>query len=91
MKRIHITRNQSGPRATFKHTEETGVYVLKEGKGGINWYRYQKKILEALFLPFAKECQKERPGTVVQEDRAPSYVSRYQQEVFDLWEVIRLL
>jgi len=46
--------------------------------------------LEPLFLPFAKECQKERPGTLFQEDNAPFYASRYQQEVFDLWEVSRL-
>jgi hypothetical protein len=43
-----------------------------------------------LFLPFAKECQKERPRTLVQEDNASSYASRYQQEVFDLWEVLQL-
>jgi hypothetical protein len=40
LRRIHITRNQRGPRAQFRHTEDTGAYVLKEGKGGINWYRY---------------------------------------------------
>ena len=65
MKRIHITRNQPGKRAQFKHTEETGAYVLKDGKGGINWYRYQEKILKLLLLPFAKECLKKRPGTIV--------------------------
>jgi hypothetical protein len=36
MTRIYITRNQSGPRAQFKYTEETGAYVVKEGRGGIN-------------------------------------------------------
>ena len=34
---------------------------------------------------------KERLGTLVQEDNAPSHLSRYQQEVFDLWEIYRLL
>jgi hypothetical protein len=34
--RLHATRAQSGPRAQFKHTEETGAYVLNEGKGSIN-------------------------------------------------------
>jgi transposase len=90
MTRIHITRNQSGPRAQFKHTEETGAYVVKEGRGGINWYNYQKKILIAKLLPFAKECLKERPGTIVQEDNAPAYASRYQQEVYDLWEIQKM-
>ena len=38
--RLHATRSQTGPRATFKHTKETRAFVLEEGKGGINWYRY---------------------------------------------------
>jgi len=75
MTRIHIIRNQSGLRAQFKHTEETGTYVVKEGRGGINWYNYQKKILIAKLLPFAKECLKERPGTIIQEDNTPAYAS----------------
>jgi len=77
MTRIHITRNQSGPRAEFKHTEDTGAYIVKEGRGGINWYNYQKKILIPKLLPFAKECLKEKPGTIIQEDNAPIYASRY--------------
>ena len=36
--RLHATRAQSGTRAQWKHTKENGAYVLKEGKGGINWY-----------------------------------------------------
>src|SRR3984957_6579161 len=80
-----------GRKPVFKHNENTGAYVLKEGKGRINWYRYQEVILKPLLLPFAKECLKERPSTLVQEDGAPSHSSRYQQEVFDLWEITRLL
>ena len=91
MQRIHVTRNQPGRRAQFKHDEATGAYVLKEGKGGINWYRYQEKILKPLLLHFAKKCLEKRPRTLVQEDRAPSHASRYQQEVFDIWEIQRLL
>jgi len=34
---------------------------------------------------------KTRPGTIVQEDNAPAHASHYQQEVYDLWEVIKLL
>jgi hypothetical protein len=65
MRRIHITRNQPGKRAQFKHTEETGAYVLNDGKGGINWWRYQKTILIPKLLPFAQECKRERPGAIV--------------------------
>jgi hypothetical protein len=80
-----------GRKPVFKHDENTGAYVLKEGKGGINWYQYQKVILEPLLLPFAKECLKDRPSMLVQEDGAPSHSSQYQQEVFDIWEIQRLL
>ena len=48
---------------------------LTRGKGkGINWWRYQNKILIPLMIPFAKECMKTRPETVVQEDKAPAHV-----------------
>jgi len=63
---------------------------VKSGKGGINWYRYQKLILKPLLIPFAKVCMEDRPETVVQEDNAGPHAARYQQEVFDLAEVMRL-
>ena len=91
IRRLRATSTIPGRKPVFKYDENTGAYVLKEGKGGINWYRYQEVILKPLLLPFAKECLKERPGTLVQEDRAPSHSSRYQQEVFDLQEIMRLL
>jgi DDE superfamily endonuclease len=91
IERLHATRAQSGPKAQFKHTEKTGAYILNEGKGGVNWYRYQEKILKPLLLPFAKKCLEKRPGTLVQEDKAPAHTSHYQQEVFDIWEIQRLL
>ena len=91
MRRIHITRNQSGPRAQFKHDEDTGAYVVKEERGGINWYNYQEKVLKRLLLPFAKECLKTRPGPLVLEDNAPSHAARYQQEVYNTWEIVKLI
>jgi hypothetical protein len=89
MRRLRATLSMPGKKPVFKHTKETGAYILKDGKGGINWYRYQQVILKPLLLPFAKECLKERPGTIVQ-DGAPSHSSRYQQ-VFDVWGIMRLL
>jgi hypothetical protein len=80
-----------GWKPVFKHDENTGAYVLKEGKGGMNWYRYQKVILEPLLLPFAKECLKDCPSMLVQEDGALSHSLQYQQEVFNIWEIQRLL
>ncbi|KAF2464094.1 uncharacterized protein BDR25DRAFT_329374 [Lindgomyces ingoldianus] len=43
---------------------------LARGKGpGIDWYRRQTTILLPKLLPFAKQCQAERPGAIIQEDR----------------------
>lgn len=41
-------------------------------------------------IPFAQECAKERE-TLVQEDNAGAHASHYQQEVFNLAGVTRLL
>src|SRR5450432_3174202 len=91
IRRLRATTTISGRKPQFKHDETTGAYIPKDGKGGINWYRYQELILKPKLIPFAKECLKERPKTLIQEDGAPSHASRYQQEVFDLYEVARLL
>ena len=77
IRRIYITKNRSGSRAQFKHDEDTGAYVVKKGREGINWYNYQEKILKHLLLLFAKECLKTRPGTFVLKDNALSHAARY--------------
>lgn len=91
MNRIHIDRNQPGPRAKFVHDEYTGAYVVKPGHGGINWYRYQEKVLKPKLIPFALECENSRPGMWIQEDNTPSHNNRYSQEVFDFYRAQRLL
>jgi hypothetical protein len=70
------------------YNKENKAYIIKNGRGGINWYRYQKKILEDKLLPFAKDCEVERPGIMVQEDNAPAHRSKYQLEVFYNWHVL---
>ena len=42
-------------------------------------------------LPFAKECMQERPSTIVQEDKAPSHASPYQEVVFREFGVERFI
>ena len=65
IRQLRATSTMPGRKPIFKHDENTRAYVLKEGKGGINWYWYQEVILKPLLLPFAKECLKERPSTLV--------------------------
>ena len=80
MSRIGL-RNKPGKQPQFKHTEKTGAFVVKEGKGGINWYRYQEKVLKPLLLPFALQLKKEGP-VIVQEDGASPHSSIYSFAVF---------
>ena len=53
-------------------------------------------ILEPLFILFTLECNKKQAlaiqlPMIVQEDKVPSYNSKYQAEVFCLHEILRLL
>ena len=43
------------------------------------------------FLSRAKECSIERPGTIVQEDKAPAHAHHAQQAVYSRYEIQRLL
>ena len=90
MRRMGL-RNKGGPKPQWRFTKETGKIVRESQKGGIDWYRYQKKILIPKLIPFAQECKKERPGTLVQEDKAPAHASKHQEVVFSLADVMRLI
>ncbi|KAK2471147.1 hypothetical protein H9L39_17378 [Fusarium oxysporum f. sp. albedinis] len=82
-------RAPPGKKPEWKWKKETGKLTRGSGKG-IDWWRYRQTILLPKLLPFAKECEKERPGTVVQEDKAPSHNHYSQQRVSDLAGVQRL-
>jgi hypothetical protein len=89
MRRL-VLRTLPGPKPEWKFNAKTGK--LKRGsKGGIDWYLYQKKILLPKLIPFAKECLVDRPGTLVQEDKAPSHTYYVQARVYNLHNVQRLL
>ena len=94
MERLRVRSNIPGPKPKFRH-KENRAYVVKDGKGGINWYRHQDEVLKPHLFPFAKECKEGgpncRPDTVVMEDRASSHKSAYSDELYISWEVIRIL
>ena len=90
MRRLGL-RGIGGSKPQWKFTEERGAIARKKGKGGIDWWRYQKHIVKPLLIPSAQDCQKERPGTIAQEDKAPSHNSKYQVPIFNAAAVQRLL
>lgn len=83
-------RNLGGTKPQWRFTKDTGKAV-RDGKGGIDWWRYQRFILLPKLLPFAKECMVDRPNTVVMEDNTPAHASKHQPPVFSLWKIMKLL
>lgn len=49
MRRMGL-RNLSGKKPEWKFTAKTGKVIIEGKKGGINWYRYQKKVCTLVFL-----------------------------------------
>ena len=91
---MQLRSNKPGPKPKFRHTEN-GAYVLKDGKGGINWFRHQAEVLKPHLFPFAKKCKEGLPNprkdTVVMEDGAAAHSSAYSDELYISWEVVRML
>ncbi|KAH6976882.1 hypothetical protein EDB80DRAFT_739016, partial [Ilyonectria destructans] len=82
LRRLHL-RQLPGPKPMWRWNSNTGK-LTRGVKGGIDWYRYQTIILIPKMFPFAKECTKTRPQTVVQEDKAPAHNHYIQQRVYNL-------
>ena len=87
MKRMGL-RNTRGPKPQWKWDKAHGKIVRDCKKGGIDWYRYQTVILIKKLIPFAQFCG---PESIVQEDRAPSHVSKYQEQIFMDASVLRMV
>jgi hypothetical protein len=73
MNRLGIARNRGGKKPQWRFTAANGAMTRSGKKGGIDWWRYQKHILKDKLIPFTKRCKQHRPGTIVQEDKAPAH------------------
>jgi len=89
MRRLGL-RNKAGKKPEWKLTKANGKLTRGKGKG-IDWYCYQQEILIRKLLPFATVCKSLRPGTIVQEDGAPSHASSHQAVIYQRWKIERLL
>lgn len=82
-------KGKGGRRAVWKWDKSHGK-IVRDGRGGIDWYRYQQYILLPKLIPFAQDCMKTRPRTVVVEDGAPSHSSKQQNIIYMKAKVLRL-
>lgn len=90
MQRTHLTRNLGGQKPEWKWDKKHGKLV-RDGKGGIDWYRYQNEVLRPKLLPFAIDCKKKQPNTIVIEDGAASQSHRYQQTIYSAFDIEHML
>ena len=77
-----------GTKPVWKWDQKHGKIVRNAKKGSIDWYRYQTVILLKLLILFAKIYS---PEALVQEDKAPSYTSKHQNQIFLDANVLRLM
>lgn len=87
LSRLNLRQKTPGRKPQWQFNQKTGK-LARSPRGGIDWYRYQTKILTPKLIPFAQECG---PNSLVQEDKAPSHIHPIQQQVYDLHQVQRLL
>lgn len=90
VRRLNL-RQLPGKQPQWRWNEKSGKLSRTKSKGGIDWYRYHMTILIPKLLPFAQECMVDRPNTIVQEDKAPAHSHHYQQHIFNIAGVQRLL
>lgn len=84
-------RNRPGKKPVWKWNKKNGKLV-RDGKGGIDWWQYQSKVMIPKLIPFAKECAEALPGGgIIQEDGAPSHIHWYQEIVYNIHQIARLL
>ena len=89
LRRVNLRRKPGGPQPLWRFNEKNGK-LIRDNKGGIDWYRYWKEILVPKLLPFAQEREVFRPGMIVQEDNAGPHAHRYQAGVYQLHKVKKL-
>lgn len=68
MRRLAL-RDLPGRRPRWRWRRRTGK-LERDGKSGIDWFRYHKHVLRPLLFPFAQRCKETRPDTLVMEDNA---------------------
>jgi hypothetical protein len=83
-------RNKPGSKPEWKWDKKHGKLTRTDGKG-IDWWQYCIKVVLPKLIPFAQECEKDRPGMIIQEDGAAPHNSVYKNRLYNLATVSYLL
>lgn len=88
MRRLGL-RNKPGRKPKWTFNKANGL-LKRDGKGGIDFWRYLTEVAEPLLLPFLRECQRERPNTILLEDGAAPHKHHFVQEFWAKHGIPRL-
>jgi hypothetical protein len=92
IRRLNINRKPRDRKPTWKYTPACGAMTRTGKAGGIDAIQYCREVLKPKLIPFARCCMLEQPNALVQEDKASSYASHFQQTlVYDIYAVLQLL
>ena len=88
---MQATRKKRGGRqAVWKWDKQHGK-IVRSGKGGIDWYHYQKFILILKLLLFTQTYMRSRLQIIVVEDGAPSHACKYQESIYMAADILKML
>jgi hypothetical protein len=65
--------------------------LIREGKGGIDWWRYREKVLLPKLLPFSQKIKDTRNKVAIQQDGAPSHAYWFTQQTIAHSDLDQLL
>jgi hypothetical protein len=82
---------RGGKRASFEVYWKKIKLTRTAGRGGIDWYRYETRVLRPLLFPFAQRMKAIRLNTVVQEDGAPSHIAKENKWIWVDFGITRLI
>src|SRR5580692_2550514 len=89
MLRLNL-HTKPGRKPEWKWDKQYGKLTWTNGNG-IDWWQYCTKVVLPKLIPFAQECEKDRPGTIIQKDGAVPHNSVYKNRLYNLAAVSYLL
>ena len=96
VQRMKLRGQSKGKKPQWRWNKKNGKLV-RDSKGGIDWYRYGKLIVHLKIIPFLRSCELSRAARgvlepmIVQEDNAAPHAHYATRQIYVLADIQRLL
>ena len=84
MRQLWMNWTNSDKKPQWKFTVKREAVTQGKEREKIDWYCYQKVILEFKLIFFVKECMMTYSDTVIQKNKASAYNLKHQKSVYVL-------